>query len=98
MGEELKKVTGDALKDVTLAYSITMHKSQGSEFDDIIIMLPDTYKNMLNRNLLFTAVTRAKRRVFIVYINSALSDSVHTIVVDKRYTGLVDKIRKVMAA
>ena len=98
VGEELKKVTGDALKDVTLAYSITMHKSQGSEFDDIIIMLPDTYKNMLNRNLLFTAVTRAKRRVFIVYINSALSDSVHTIVVDKRYTGLVDKIRKVMAA
>lgn len=98
VGEELKKVTGDALKDVTLAYSITMHKSQGSEFEDIIIMLPDTYKNMLNRNLLFTAVTRAKRRVFIVYINSALSDSVHTIVVDKRYTGLVDKIRKVMAA
>lgn len=98
VGEEIKKVTGDALKDVTLAYSITMHKSQGSEFEDIIIMLPDTYKNMLNRNLLFTAVTRAKRRVLIVYMNSALSDSVHTIVVDKRYTGLVDKIRKVMTA
>lgn len=97
VGEELKRITGETLKDVTLAYSITMHKSQGSEFEDIIIMLPDKYKNMLNRNLLFTAVTRAKNRVLIVYISSALSDSVHTIVVNKRYTGLVDKIRKVMA-
>ncbi|WP_097005288.1 AAA family ATPase [Lacrimispora amygdalina] len=96
VGTDIKKITGDALKDITLAYAITMHKSQGSEFEDIIIMLPDTNKNMLNRNLLFTAVTRAKNRVLIVYTNSALSDSIHTIIVNKRYTGLVDKIRKVM--
>lgn len=93
---ETKKIVGESLKDLSLAYAITMHKSQGSEFDDVIIVLPDTYKNMLTKNLLFTAVTRAKKRVKIIYISSALSDSVHTITVDKRYTGLVDKIRKEM--
>jgi exodeoxyribonuclease V alpha subunit len=94
VGKEIIKVTGEALKEVTLAYAITMHKSQGSEFEDVIVFLPDTYSNMLTRNLLFTAITRAKNRVKIIYINSALSDSVHTITVDKRYTGLVEKVRK----
>lgn len=90
---ETKRITGECLKDISLAYAITIHKSQGSEADKIVIILPDTYAHMLNRNMLFTAVTRAKKCVEIVYVNSALSDSVHTIRTDKRNTGLVDKIK-----
>lgn len=92
VGNDAKVITGDCLKDVTLAYAITIHKSQGSEADYVLIILPDTHINMLNRNLLFTAVTRAKKYVKIAYVNSALSDSVHTIIIDKRNTGLVDKL------
>lgn len=92
VGSDIKRITGECLKDVSLAYAITIHKSQGSEAENILIILPDTYAHMLNQNMLFTAVTRAKKYVKIVYVNSALFDSVHTIKTDKRNTGLVDKL------
>lgn len=89
---DVKRITGENLNDLSLAFAITIHKSQGSEADTIIIILPDTYSYMLNRNMLFTAITRAVKHVKIVYVNSALSDSIHTIHVNKRNTGLVDKL------
>ena len=93
VGSEEKRVTGNCLKEVTLAYGITIHKAQGSEAEIVVIVLPDTYQNMLNRNMLFTAITRAKKQVEIIYVNSALSDSVHTTRIDQRKTGLTKKIQ-----
>ena len=92
VGTDLIVVEGESLKDVSLAYAITIHKAQGSENDIIVIVLTDDYMNMLNRNLLFTAVTRAKKQVKIIYVNSALYNSVNVVRVDKRITGLTDKI------
>jgi len=54
------------LGDIALAYSISIHKSQGSEYPAVIVPLLKQHFVMLQRNLLYTAVTRGKRRVFIV--------------------------------
>ena len=93
VGDKEIRITGECLNEVSLAYAITVHKSQGSEADGIIILLPDAYANMLDKNMLFTAVTRAKKFVHILYVNSALYDAVTTYRVDKRNTGLTDKIK-----
>ena len=79
---------------MTLAYAITIHKSQGSEANNVLIYLPDTYTKFLNRNMLFTGITRTKKYVKIVYVNNAFFESVMNITKDKRKTGLVDKIKK----
>mgnify|MGYP002868872844 CR=1 FL=1 len=59
--------------DIELAYASTIHKSQGSEFSNVIVVLPDSFPAMLNRNLLYTAVTRARDRVIIIAQNNALN-------------------------
>jgi exodeoxyribonuclease V alpha subunit len=52
--------------DIELAYAITIHKSQGSEFDTTLIILHPSHGRLLNRNLLYTAITRAKRKLIII--------------------------------
>ena len=56
----------EEMQNITLAYSITIHKSQGSEYKSVIIPMLKSYYIMLKRNLLYTAVTRAKSKVIIV--------------------------------
>lgn len=60
------------LEDVVPAYSITIHKAQGSEADRVVICLPEDPGIMLQRSLLYTAVTRAKKEVWIIYVRGAL--------------------------
>jgi exodeoxyribonuclease V alpha subunit len=64
----------DNLGDLELAYAITIHKSQGSEFPAVIIPLSYEMKNMLNQNLLYTAITRAKKIVILTGHNLALEE------------------------
>ena len=71
---------------MALAYAITVHKSQGSEKEEVHIMLPNTPANMLTRRLLYTAVTRAKKKVIIYYIDDALPFSVHNTAEQPRIT------------
>ncbi len=54
------------LGDVALAYACSIHKSQGSEYPVVIVPLLKAHFMMLQRNLLYTAITRGKKRVFIV--------------------------------
>ncbi|HOT41273.1 MAG TPA: exodeoxyribonuclease V subunit alpha [Syntrophorhabdaceae bacterium] len=61
----LRKVVPARIGDYETAYSITVHKSQGSEFNDIIIILPDRSSEILTRELIYTAITRAKRGIEI---------------------------------
>ena len=58
--------TFDLLEQVELAYAITVHKSQGSEFDVVIIPVLGGFEKLYYRNLLYTAVTRAKKMLIIV--------------------------------
>ena len=59
---EMVNLCRDALDDVQLAYGMTIHKSQGSEFKNAIVVMPSEPANMLVRNLLYTGVTRAKKK------------------------------------
>ena len=90
-GEELILSHSD-IKDVSLSYACTIHKSQGSEYDYVIISLPKEPISILQRNLIYTAVTRAKKYVAIIYEDDALSLSIKKNNVCKRKTNLKNKI------
>lgn len=70
------------------AYAMTIHKSQGSEFDKVNIILPTDYSPLLNRSLLYTAITRAKKSVSIYANEQILSQAIKTQTV--RHSGLVN--------
>ena len=61
------------LSRLRLAYVITIHKSQGSEWDAVVLPISKGFSHMLYRNLLYTAISRAKRRVVIVGDSDALN-------------------------
>lgn len=74
--------------ELELAYATTIHKSQGSEYDIVVIVLMQSAYYMLQRNLLYTAVTRARKRVVIVGEPKALSVACASWNSKPRYTGL----------
>ena len=65
-GDELVTISPSRLSDVDTVFAMTVHKSQGSEFDEVVIVLPEPTSRVLTRELLYTAVTRARRRVILV--------------------------------
>ena len=65
-------LTRDMMEDIRLAYGMTIHKSQGSEFPIVIVVMPMKPKIMLVRNLLYTAITRAKKQCIIINEGTAL--------------------------
>lgn len=81
--------------DLSLAYAVTVHKSQGSEYPVVILPLVRQHFVLLQRNLLYTAVTRAKAALFLVGDQSALSMAVKRREGDQRITHLVPKIQGV---
>jgi exodeoxyribonuclease V alpha subunit len=80
------------LDQLALAYAITIHKSQGSEYPTVIIPLIPGFHIMLVRNLVYTGITRGKQRVVIVGSPKALSQAVKNNNVAKRYSMLQDWI------
>ncbi len=74
------------LENLELSYAITVHKSQGSEFDAVVIPLVFGYEQLLSRNLLYTAVTRAKKFVCIVGTKSCVEKMISNDIEFKRYT------------
>ena len=76
------------LDDITLAYAITVHKSQGSEYPCVILPLTTAHYIMLQRNLLYTAVTRASRMMIIAGSKQALQIAITNKKSRKRYTSL----------
>lgn len=71
--------TPDRLKELDWAYAITVHKSQGCEYDSIIYPTSMTHGAMLQRNLLYTAVTRAKKSAVIIGDKESLKKSIATV-------------------
>lgn len=80
------------LDELELAYAITIHKSQGSEYPAVVIPLLGGPKMLMNRNLLYTAVTRAKKCVTIVGDEHKFDEMVGNISEQARYCGLKDRI------
>ncbi len=80
--------TREDLKDLELAYAITVHKSQGSEFDAVILTMFRHQKQLCYRNLLYTAITRAKKLLIMVGDEETLLSMVENDRKTLRYTGL----------
>ena len=80
------------LEDLEHAYAITVHKSQGSEYPIVIIPMCSAASMLLSRNLLYTAVTRAKSMVILVGREEIVSEMVHNDRQTMRYTGLCDRL------
>ncbi|MFC1554933.1 ATP-dependent RecD-like DNA helicase [candidate division KSB1 bacterium] len=83
----------DELDQLVHAYAVTVHKSQGSEYKAVILPLTTQHYIMLQRNLLYTAITRAKELMIIVGTKKALNIAVSNNKIEKRYTSLADKLR-----
>jgi len=76
------------LDELTLAYAVTVHKSQGSEFPCIILPLTTSHYMMLQRNLLYTAITRATKLLILIGTKRALAMGVNNNKVKNRFTSL----------
>ena len=80
------------LRDIQHAYASTIHKSQGSEYDEVVLVLDTENRSMLYRNLLYTAITRAKKHVTVITIGNALDSAIHKDS-PKRFSGLCARIQ-----
>jgi len=92
--EEGKKVTYSfaQLEELELAYAVTIHKSQGSEYPAVVLPILSGPQMLMNRNLLYTAVTRARDCVTILGSSQAVGDMIKNANVGRRYTALQERI------
>lgn len=81
------------LDELTLAYATTIHKSQGSEYPAVIVLLHRQHYMMLQRNLLYTAITRGKKLVLVIGSPWAVKQAIETNVVRARRTSLAERMR-----
>jgi exodeoxyribonuclease V alpha subunit len=92
---ENRFVTYDSsdLDELVLAYAITIHKSQGSEYPIVVMPVMMTHFIMLQRNLIYTGITRAKKMLVLVGTKKAVSYAVHHVTVTKRNTKLKERLQ-----
>jgi exodeoxyribonuclease V alpha subunit len=84
----------DELDELTHAYAVSIHRSQGSEYPCVVVPVTTSAWLMLQRNLLYTAVTRAKRIVVLVGSRRALARAVRTQGAGRRYTALTERLQR----
>jgi len=82
------------LDELVLAYATTVHKAQGSEYDIVVLPLTMQHYMMLQRNLLYTAITRTKKAVVLVGSKKAIGIAVKNDRVTQRYTGLAARLKQ----
>jgi exodeoxyribonuclease V alpha subunit len=83
--------------EITLAYAVTVHKAQGSEFPGVLLVLSTHHYLLLQRNLLYTALTRGRRLVVLLGSKRALGMAIHNDRPIKRYTHLAARLREALA-
>ncbi|MGW2478288.1 SF1B family DNA helicase RecD2 [Streptomyces sp. NPDC001571] len=82
----------DELDELSHAYAVTIHRSQGSEYPAVVIPVTTSAWMMLQRNLLYTAVTRAKKLVVLVGSRKAIGQAVRTVSAGRRFTALAHRL------
>ena len=90
-GRQVEYSSGD-LDELTLAYATTIHKSQGSEYPAVIVLLHNQHYMMLQRNLLYTAITRGKKLVLVIGSRWAAATAIETNTVKGRRTSLSERL------
>lgn len=84
------------LDEITLAYAVTVHKSQGSEFPCVVMPMLTQHYIMLHRNLLYTAITRAEKLVVLVGTKRAVGIAVRNFHTNRRYSSLAERLSEVI--
>ena len=84
------------LDELELAYAITIHKSQGSEYPAVVMPLLPGPRMLMNRNLLYTAVTRARKCITIVGDENVFYQMVDNTTQQRRYSGLQERIKEAL--
>ena len=92
--ERLVKYDFGELDEISLAYAITIHKSQGSEFPAVVIPLATQHYMLLQRNLIYTGITRGKRLLVLIGQKKALGIAVRNDRPQRRYSGLLASLKK----
>ena len=83
---------GGDLDELVLAYAMTIHKSQGSEYPAVVVIVHTQHYVMLQRNLLYTAITRGKKLVLLIGVPYAVNQAIETNTVRERRTSLAERI------
>jgi exodeoxyribonuclease V alpha subunit len=91
----LRAVSPAALPPHDTAFALTVHKSQGSEFEHAALMLPSTFSRVLSRELVYTAITRARERVEVIGSRGVLAQAIAT--PTQRDSGLAARIAEALA-
>lgn len=86
----------EAREHLTLAYCITIHKSQGQEYDNVIFPMTEAFHIMLQRNLLYTAVTRGKKTVYIFGTGKAIGRAISNNREESRHTLLSKRVSSIL--
>jgi exodeoxyribonuclease V alpha subunit len=109
-GERLVAYERDEWWQLQLAYAITTHRAQGSEWDNVVVVVSQSHYMMLQRNLLYTALTRARKRAVIVVsgglenrqtgrlFKSALEVAVANDRIARRYSGLAERLSQLVSS
>jgi exodeoxyribonuclease V alpha subunit len=84
---------GGDLDELVLAYATTIHKSQGSEYPAVVVMVHSQHYMMLQRNLLYTAITRGRKLVLLIGLPYAVNKAIETNTVRERRTSLAERLR-----
>ncbi len=92
-GRPVKYDAGD-LDELTLAYATTIHKSQGSEYPAVIVLVHTQHYVMLQRNLLYTAITRGRKLVLLMGVPYAVDRAIQTNTVRERRTSLAERVAR----
>lgn len=92
-GERVDYIRDD-LMQLDLAYALSIHKSQGSQYDAVIVVLPNRTTSFLRRNLLYTAITRSKQNVAIIGSSEVISYCIHNNKKDDRHTRLAYRLQQ----
>ena len=96
--QQIVHYQGKEIDQLSLAYAITVHKSQGSEYSAVIVPLTTHHYMMLQRNLLYTAITRGKQLVVLIGTDSAIKKAVENEGSTRRFTGLLHQLSELGAA
>jgi exodeoxyribonuclease V alpha subunit len=93
-GEWLASYSFQELDELSHGFAISVHKAQGSEYPAVIMPVLAQHSRLLQRNLLYTAVSRARQLVVLAGSRDALARGVANTALSRRYTGLVERLRK----
>ena len=91
--QELIAYSFEDSEQLVLAYAVTVHKSQGSEFPAVVMPLLGSHYKMLQRNLLYTGMTRARKLMILAGSRKAVSMAVRNAVREPRYSLLYEKLK-----